>query len=63
PGTGGRGRGRRSAGGGRMGGPFAAGPGGTCICPQCGATAPHGRGVPCTQIKCPQCGAPMTRQA
>jgi len=34
PGTG-RGRGVVQ-GRGRMGGPFAAGPGGSCVCPQCG---------------------------
>ena len=64
PGTGGRGRGRRSAGGGRgrMRGPLAAGPGGMCVCPQCGTTAPHGRGVPCAQVPCPKCGTAMTRQ-
>ncbi len=31
----------RSHGRGRMGGPFAAGPGGNCVCPNCGATVPH----------------------
>lgn len=59
PGTGkgmGRGGGR-----GRMGG-SGMGPGGDCVCPQCGKTAPHQAGTPCYQIKCPSCGAAMTRQ-
>ena len=60
PGTGG-GRGFGGGGGrGRMGG-FSAGPGGNCVCPSCGKTAAHPRGVPCTQMKCPGCGATMTR--
>jgi hypothetical protein len=58
PGTG-RGQGR-GGGRGRMGGK-SMGPGGTCICPSCGATVPHKRGVPCYQQTCPQCGARMTR--
>jgi transposase len=45
-----------------MGGPQAGGPGGVCVCPQCGATMPHQRGVPCAQMKCPKCGVAMTRQ-
>ena len=45
---------------GRMGG-VAAGPEGECVCPKCGATVPHQRGVPCTERKCPECGAMMTR--
>ena len=53
----GRGRGGR----GRMGG-FGLGPGGECVCPDCGKTAPHQRGVPCYQIKCPKCGSQMTRR-
>ena len=39
------------------------GPGGNCICPKCGATAPHQQGTPCTSMSCPSCGAVMTRKA
>jgi predicted DNA-binding protein (UPF0251 family) len=46
---------------GRMGGGFAAGPSGECVCTKCGNKVPHQRGVPCYQMKCPKCGAPMTR--
>jgi len=53
----GPGRGR-----GRMGGPFAAGPGGECVCIKCGHAVPHQRGVPCYQMKCPKCGSSMTRR-
>jgi hypothetical protein len=54
PGGGGR--------GGKMGGPFAAGPGGNCVCPKCGYKEPHVRGLPCNQKKCPKCGTQMTRE-
>ena len=57
---GGRGQGR-GAGRGRMGGPLAVGPGGNCMCPSCGHTAPHSPGTPCMSIKCPKCGTAMTR--
>jgi predicted Fe-Mo cluster-binding NifX family protein len=58
----GGGRGRGAGGGrGRMGGPFAAGPGGECVCPKCGEKAPHTVGKPCIQMACPKCGTPMTR--
>jgi len=55
----GRGKGR-----GRMGGPFAAGPGGFCICsnPECKNEVSHQVGVPCYQMKCPKCGSPMVRR-
>lgn len=58
---GGRGQGQGGQGAGRMGGPLAAGPGGYCICPQCGQREPHGRGVPCFALKCPKCGTTMAR--
>jgi predicted DNA-binding protein (UPF0251 family) len=56
----GRGRGRK-AGLGRMGGPFAGGPGGMCVCPKCSHEQPHIRGQPCAQTKCEKCGSYMTR--
>jgi predicted Fe-Mo cluster-binding NifX family protein len=46
---------------GRMGGPLAAGPGGSCVCPRCGRREPHERGIPCAQKQCPTCGVSMTR--
>ncbi|MCC7174096.1 MAG: NifB/NifX family molybdenum-iron cluster-binding protein [Bryobacterales bacterium] len=58
---GGGGGGRGGARSGRMGGPFAAGPGGECACPNCGEKTPHTAGQPCNQMKCPKCGASMTR--
>lgn len=63
-GTGGRGAGRGQAGGqggrcrGAAGGPGAGMPE-ACICPACGAQAPHERGIPCFQVSCPKCGQPM----
>ena len=49
---------------GRMGGPLAAGPGGSCICtnPECKNEASHIIGQPCYQMKCPKCGSPMVRK-
>jgi len=57
----GRGRGR---GRGQMGGRFAAGPGGNCICtnPECKNEVTHQTGLACYQIKCPKCGSPMVRR-
>jgi predicted Fe-Mo cluster-binding NifX family protein len=58
----GKGRGQGGRGLGRMGGPLAAGPGGTCVCPQCGHTEPHGIGVPCIERTCPKCNAVLIRK-
>jgi len=65
-GSGPRGRGKGlgrgvGSGRGRMGG-YAAGPGGSCVCPSCGKKVEHQRGVPCNTTKCPECGAEMTRE-
>jgi len=58
----GAGRGMGMGGGrGRMGGPFAAGPEGLCVCPKCGYKEPHKIGVPCYNKKCPKCGTKMIR--
>jgi hypothetical protein len=57
----GGGRGQGGAGGGRRR-QFAAGPGGYCVCSQCGERIPHERGAPCYDQKCPSCGASMTRE-
>ncbi|MFX1260240.1 MAG: hypothetical protein ACFFAN_20510 [Promethearchaeota archaeon] len=56
-GGGGRGRGGRGA----MGGPYAAGPGGECVCPNCGQRISHQAGVPCYNQSCPKCGTKMVR--
>jgi hypothetical protein len=46
---------------GRMGGPFAAGPGGDCICPKCKTKVEHVVGQSCNALSCPKCGSKMTR--
>lgn len=51
----------RGAGRGQKGG-RGAGPGGFCVCPQCGRREPHERGVPCFERTCPQCGTTMVRE-
>ncbi len=38
------------------------GPGGMCVCPQCGKTLPHRRGIPCTQLLCPSCHHTLIRK-
>lgn len=52
------GRGRRA---GKGAGTPVAGPGGDCVCPQCGHQEPHERGAPCAQKRCPKCGTVMNR--
>ncbi len=62
-GTGPPGGGKGGGGGGRMGGTRpGAGPGGECVCPNCGETAPHQLGQPCNQVSCPTCGTRMIRK-
>jgi hypothetical protein len=56
----GRGMGQGGGERGRFGG-SAAGPGGDCICPNCGERVSHQTGIPCFEQKCPKCGAIMTR--
>ena len=57
----GGGRGASGVGRGLNNGPLAAGPGGVCVCPQCGVQVNHVLSQPCMQTKCPSCGATMTR--
>lgn len=52
----------RGFGRGQGGGPFAAGPGGQCVCPSCGHAEPHVTGQPCNQKACPKCGTTMVRK-
>jgi len=48
---------------GRMGGSRAgAGPGGECICSNCGTKVAHQRGTPCFEMACPNCGTNMVRK-
>ena len=55
-------RGKGFGGRGRMGGNRAgAGPGGQCVCPQCGTKVSHQVGTPCSSASCPQCGTRMMR--
>jgi hypothetical protein len=36
---------------------------GECICPGCGISVPHPKGVPCRLVPCPKCGIGMGRMA
>ncbi len=38
------------------------GPGGYCVCANCGNKIPHHRGLKCTTIKCPACQHTMVRE-
>jgi len=44
-----------------LGGGQGLGPGGECICPNCGNREQHQLGTPCNRIKCGKCGTLMTR--
>ena len=57
PGGGGFGRGGHRG----LGGGFSRGPGGECICPNCGYRETHQLGVPCFRKTCPKCEASMVR--
>ena len=57
----GKGMGRRSASNGMNGARPGAGPGGSCVCPNCGAKTEHQAGVPCFSVNCPKCGTKMIR--
>jgi hypothetical protein len=53
----------RSQRGGRMGGTRAgSGPGGYCVCPNCGERVSHKLGTPCYAMSCPKCGTKMARE-
>ncbi len=41
---------------------FGMGPSGECVCPKCGTTIAHQRGMPCYEQVCPKCGSAMTRK-
>jgi cation diffusion facilitator family transporter len=38
------------------------GPDGQCVCPQCGYTTPHQKGVPCSTLQCPVCHIHLERK-
>jgi cation diffusion facilitator family transporter len=38
------------------------GPGGYCVCPDCGYKTSHQRGIPCSDLKCPTCGTNLKRE-
>src|SRR4030042_1797602 len=39
-----------------------AGPGGNCVCPQCGKKIPHIAGRRCADRACPDCGTRMIKE-
>jgi ssDNA-binding Zn-finger/Zn-ribbon topoisomerase 1 len=62
---GGRGSGGRGQGGGQGrggGNKPGSGPGGNCVCPNCGHTEPHQVGQRCIDTLCPKCGTKMVRE-
>jgi hypothetical protein len=56
-------RGLGDAGRGRGGGTKpGSGPGGNCVCPNCGHKLPHTSGVRCLDLACPKCGTRMAKE-
>jgi len=51
----------RGMGRGRRGG-FGLGPGGDCVCPDCGYSIPHQLWIPCNDSRCPHCDTIMERK-
>ena len=45
-----------------LGGGYGYGPGGVCVCPNCGYEQAHQPGVPCFSQTCPKCNTPMQRK-
>ncbi len=58
---GGRFRARVRGGRGRLGGPYAAGPSGNCVCSKCGYKVKHKAGLPCSRRVCPKCKIRLVR--
>jgi len=59
----GRGGGGMGAGGGGRGqGGGGMGTGGSCVCPKCGRSFSHHRGVPCLNERCSDCGVALVRE-
>jgi hypothetical protein len=52
----------RGAGGRGRGHGFREGPGGNCVCLNCGEKVAHQLGSACFNQKCPKCGGNMTRE-
>lgn len=46
---------------GRQPGGRGLGPGGSCLCTQCGYIMGHTQGQPCNTIRCPECDGAMIR--
>ena len=61
PPTAGQSMAQGSVGSGTYGSSGSGGPGGECVCPNCGTVVFHTASVPCYEMKCPKCGTPMIR--
>jgi len=61
PPTAGQSMAQGSVGSGTYGSSGSGGPGGECVCPNCGTVVFHTASVPCYEMKCPTCGTLMVR--